>query len=270
MTRKKRKTLGKIPAPSPFVKGLVIVLVVFSGIYILSPLIRQWQVKNGPVFFPVGRVRGIDVSHFQEEIDWEQVARCKLNGSPVSFVFIKASEGKTILDEYFVYNFTSARQHGLIRGAYHVFSSKSSPQEQAKFFCKIVDLKEKDLYPVLDVEQLGLYTPRQMREAVLDWMNIVERHFGVTPILYTSSSFKTKYLSGPEFDRYPYWIAHYYVKQLSYKGDWKFWQHTDVGELDGIKGYVDINVFNGTYFDLLALTISKEQAKKMWNKYNSF
>ena len=43
--------------------------------------------------------------------------------------------------------------------------------------------------------------------------------------------FKEQYLSAPVFDDYPYWIAHYYVDKVQYKGKWKFWQHTDVGKL---------------------------------------
>lgn len=241
--------------------GLAFLVLIVIILYFLSPSIRLWRAHHSPIVFPYGTVRGIDVSHYQEEIDWDKVAGSTLDGDPVSFVFIKATEGKTILDEYFVYNYASARKQGMIRGAYHVFSSKSSAQEQAEFFCNVVELKERDLFPVLDIEQLGSYTPEALREGILDWMNIVEKHFGVTPILYTSYKFKTRYLNGPEFDKYPYWIAHYYVSELEYTGDWKFWQHTDKGTVDGIDGDVDIDVFNGSYSDLLCLTFTTDDVK---------
>jgi len=80
----------------------------------------------------------------------------------------------------------------------------------------------------------------------------------VKPILYTGYSFKQKYLSSPEFDEYPYWIAHYYVSELEYKGPWRFWQYTDVGRVDGIRGNVDCNIFNGTLQELHALTIDAD------------
>ena len=76
-------------------------------------------------------------------------------------------------------------------------------------------------------------------------MDYVEKHYSVTPILYTGYKFRTSYLNTPDFDHYPYWIAHYYVDTLEYKGEWAFWQHTDAGRVDGINGDVDINVFNG-------------------------
>ena len=49
--------------------------------------------------------------------------------------------------------------------------------------------------------------------------------------------------------------AHYYVDSVEYKGRWKFWQHTDVGKLPGIKGHVDFNIYNGSYYDLRQMTI---------------
>ena len=247
--------------------GLVVMISLILILYFAGPYIRRMRRHSGPVHFPIGTIRGIDVSHYQGEIDWEKVADASLDGEHVSFAFIKATEGKTILDEYFVYNFSSARKNGIIRGAYHVFSSKSTAQEQAEFFCNVVELKKRDLYPVLDIEGLGTYTPDQLREGIIDWMNIVEKHFGVTPILYTSYKFKIDYLNGHEFDKYPYWIAHYYVDKLKYKGQWDFWQHTDKGSIDGIEGDVDVDLFNGTYSDLLCLTMGSDHPRFLWTNY---
>ena len=90
---------------------------------------------------------------------------------------------------------------------------------------------------------------------VLTWLHIVEDRYHVKPIIYTYYKFKEQYLSAPVFDDYPYWIAHYYVDKVQYKGKWKFWQHTDAGKLPGIKGYVDFNIYNGSYYDLRQLCI---------------
>ena len=229
-------------------------------VYVLHHDIRWYAIRDG-VFYPEGDVRGIDISHYQETIDWDALAESTLHGVPVSFVFIKATEGKTIIDECFTRNFSEARRHGILRGAYHVYSTLSSPQEQARFFCNVVGLKDNDIVPILDVEGLGTDSPEHIQTGILDWMNLVEKHYGVTPILYTSYNFRTTYLTDPQFDRYPYWIAHYYIKNLAYTGRWAFWQHTDVGKVGGVKGYVDVNVFNGGYSDLLRLTV-KENRKE--------
>ena len=68
------------------------------------------------------------------------------------------------------------------------------------------------------------------------------------------------YLNDTIFNQYPYWIAHYYVDSVAYKGPWKFWQHTDVGRLPGIKGDVDFNIYNGSYYDLRQLTIGSQES----------
>ena len=109
---------------------------------------------------------------------------------------------------------------------------------------------------MLDVEHKAKdQSPEDFKKSVLTWLRLVERHYGVKPIIYTYYKFKKAYLSDSIFDTYPYWIAHYYVDKVEYKGKWKFWQHTDCGRLPGIKGYVDLDIYNGSYYDLLQLTI---------------
>ena len=87
----------------------------------------------------------------------------------------------------------------------------------------------------------------------------MEDHYHVKPILYTYYKFKDNYLNDSRFDDYPFWIAHYYVQRLSYEGEWKFWQHTDAGRLPGIKVDVDLNVYNGSFYDLQQLTLKERQ-----------
>ena len=94
---------------------------------------------------------------------------------------------------------------------------------------------------------------------MLQWLDIVEKHYQTKPIIYTYFKFKTRYLNDSIFDQYPYWIAHYYVDSLEYQGPWKFWQHTDVGRLPGIKGNVDFNIYNGSYYDLRQMTIGSQE-----------
>lgn len=213
------------------------------------------KAKFGKIVYPTGEVRGIDISHYQEEIDWDKLRNAQINGVPVSFMIIKATEGSSIIDEYFNHNFFHARKNGIIRGAYHFLTTQSDAKRQAQFYCKIVQLEEGDMAPILDVEQRGNLTVSQLRTNVLTWLRYVEEHYGITPILYTSYKFRTDYLNTPEFDHYPLWIAHYYVEKLRYKGEWTLWQHTDRGEVDGIKGNVDLNVLNGTHENLKKLTL---------------
>lgn len=237
---------------------IAVVYIVFFYRTFVGPYSFRWKALYGNVTYPKGTVRGIDISHYQDNINWDKLRNAQIQGSPVSFVFVKATEGTNILDENFNQNFFNAKKNDIIRGAYHFFSTTSSGKAQAKYYCKMVQLDEKDLPPVLDVESIGLYSPKKLQKEVLEWLREVEKHYGVTPILYTYYKFKTSYLNNPELDKYPHWIAHYYVDSLVYKGEWKFWQHTDAGKVDGIKGNVDVNLFNGSYQDLLDLTIKPE------------
>lgn len=213
------------------------------------------RARFGDIVYPAGTVRGIDISHYQTDIDWDRLRNAQIDGVPVSFILIKATEGTTIIDENFNQNFHHAHHSGIRRGAYHFLTTQSDPRRQAEHYCRIVQLDEGDIAPILDVERLDGMTPAALRQHVLTWMNHVEQHYGITPILYTSYKFRTDYLNTPEFDHYPLWIAHYYVDHLRYKGHWAIWQHTDRGTVDGIKGHVDLNVLNGTTDDLDRLTI---------------
>lgn len=235
----------------------------FFYYFFVSPYGFRWRALYGDVTYPEGYdIHGIDVSHYQGDIDWELLRnRGTIDDCPIRFVMIKATEGASAIDDRFEHNFFQAREYGFTRGAYHFFSQQSSPTEQAWFFINHVNLEEGDLPPVLDVEQKPRnQTKEQFRENVLTWLRIVENHYEVKPILYTYYKFKMEYLNDSVFNQYPYWIAHYYVDSVEYRGQWKFWQHTDAGRLPGIKGPVDLDIYNGSYYDLRQLTIGSREA----------
>ena len=266
-TRRRKKSKRRITSHPAFRRFsaylfwgvLAVVVMVLLG-FIVRTVVTRFPVWRGydSVAYPDGTVRGIDISHYQDEIDWERLRNARLQNSPISFIYVKATEGTDIIDENFNQNFFNAKKNNILRGAYHFYSPKSSAEKQARFFCKIVQLEESDLPPVLDVERIGNLTPEQLCREVRTWMRIVEKHYGVKPMLYASHKFRLSYLQTTDLDAYPFWIAHYNVDSLMYKGPWHFWQHTDAGRVDGIKGKVDVNLYNGTYEDLLGLTIKQE------------
>ena len=240
--------------------GVVVLYIWAFYFFFVGPTGFRWRALYGDAKYPQGyEIHGIDISHYQGDIDWNKLRHSIIEGCPLRFVIIKSTEGSTRVDEKFEENFYQAREHGFIRGAYHFWSNKSKAREQAYFFLKYAKLEKGDLPPVLDIE----HYPQDVKledfhRDVLTWLHIVEDKFHVKPIIYTYFKFKEKYLSAPVFDDYPYWIAHYYVDKVEYKGEWKFWQHTDAGRLPGIKGYVDFDIYNGSYYDLKMLTIGSE------------
>ena len=243
----------------------VIVLYVFLFYhFFVGPTGFRWRALYGDAEYPEGYgIHGIDISHYQGKIDWEQLKNAMIKGCPVRFVIIKSTEGSSRLDENFRENFNQARDFGFIRGVYHFWSNKSTAREQAYYFLDQVHLTDGDLPPVLDIEHKPAdKSVEDFQRDVLTWLHIVEDKYHVKPIIYTYYKFKEQYLSAPVFDDYPYWIAHYYVDKVQYKGKWKFWQHTDVGKLPGIKGYVDFNIYNGSYYELKQLCIGSNNNEK--------
>ena len=254
------RMLQHIPGWAVWVGGIAIVALYVYFFYYLfvSPFGFRWRALYGDIRYPEGyEIHGIDISHHQGEIDWDELRdKGLINESPIRFVMIKATEGASRVDENFRNNFYQAREHGFTRGAYHFYSVLSSAQNQAAFYIRNVKLEKGDLPPILDVESKPKnQTDKAFKASVLQWLRIVEKHYGLPPIIYTYHKFKERYLSDPEFDEYPYWIAHYYVDKITYKGQWKFWQHTDVGRLPGIEGNVDFNIYNGSFYDLRKMTI---------------
>lgn len=238
--------------------GAVAILTFFYYFFI-RPYSYRWKpcygFKGYGVCLPVNyKVHGIDVSHHQGEIDWEAVKATDKQEYPIRFVFMKATEGGNHKDRLFVDNFRQAREVGLVRGAYHFYNPNTDPIRQADFFISQVKLETGDLAPVLDIER----KPRnkaQLQADLVKFLNRLEQHYGVKPIIYTSYKYRLHYLDTPELSSYPLWIAHYYVDALSYDGPWQFWQHTDYGTVPGIEENVDLNVFNGSWNDLLRYTL---------------
>ena len=200
-------------------------------------------------------LHGIDVSRHQHSIDWQAVSQVKHNDVTISFAFIKASEGRTVVDEYFKENWREARESGLLRGAYHFFRPHLTAEEQASLFFRMVPRLEKgDLPPVLDIEMRGSCPAAKLKKKLKRFLVLTEKRYGMTPIIYTNFGFYKHFLTGREFSKYPLWIAHYQTPDLNYKlSNWHFWQHSDRGRVNGIRGTVDFNVFNGEADDLLKL-----------------
>lgn len=226
--------------------------------FFIRPYLYRWNTEE--IYFYRQAVHGIDISHHQGEIDWVKLGDDKYKGNVLHFVIMKATEGSDMLDTTFQRNFANARESGFIRGAYHFFSPLSPASRQADFYIRNVRLEAHDLPPVLDVERRGSYGDDSLRIEVKNWLRILEAHYGVKPIIYASYRFKENYLSDSLLNTYPFWIAHYEVDTLEYKGKWAFWQYRDNGELEGIKGKVDMNVFNGDLQELLKLTIQEKEA----------
>jgi lysozyme len=214
--------------------------------------------KTYPLGVPVPKnysVFGTDVSRHQGRIDWEELSKFRFNGKKIEFVFIKATEGATWEDPEFNYNWRKARKYGILRGAYHFYRPKIHSSQQMKNFTDKVEMKAGDLPPVLDVEIESSLPKSTYRKGVLNCLKIMERTYGVTPIIYTNQKLYREYFKTQEFARFHFWISRL-QRTPPRNSDWDFWQFTYEAVLPGTDEYVDINVYNG----------SLEQLKKILKK----
>lgn len=244
MAKKKRRNLTR-----PVIIALVILIVLAVASYYISDYYYKPAFVRYAAFgisLPANySIHGIDVSRYQEAIAWEDVKQMKVKDVKIQFAFIKATEGIDNTDERFKRNWSNAQKAGLSRGAYHFFISSKSGKAQAMNFIETVKLQKGDLPPVLDVEQTNGASVSDIQQRVSDWLQLVEKKYKVKPIIYTSADFYKTFLSG-RFDNYPLWVAHYLVRDKPrINRQWNFWQHNESGRVNGIRSYVDFNVFNG-------------------------
>jgi len=200
-------------------------------------------------------IHGIDVSRYQNRINWKLVAGMKSLDVKLQFAVMKATEGQTFIDKTFKRNWKNSREAGMIRGAYHFSRGDKDAAAQARNFITTVRLMPGDLPPVLDVESLYNTPVPEFQEKVALWLQLVEQHYKVKPIIYSNASFYNQYLH-PYFADYPLWVAHYKERhQPRVKRDWLMWQHNEGGRVDGIQAFVDFNVYNGDSLSFRKLLI---------------
>jgi lysozyme len=257
MTNKRKKNIGWKLILFSFA-GAVLVMLGFVG--------YDWWMERRAHFIRYAAfgidipanysIHGIDVSKYQNTIDWGLVKDMKVGDVQLSFAFIKATEGLGNEDAFFRRNWKKAKDAGVARGAYHFFLSTKSGKAQAQNFINSVELEPGDLPPVLDIEQTYGVPPDKLRERAKEWLQTIQETYHVVPIIYTNVDFYKQYLKD-DFDSYPLWVAHYLQKERpSIYRAWAFWQHSEGGRVDGIGPKVDFDVFNGDSTEFRRLLIN--------------
>lgn len=114
--------LRRLPRWAWWIGGLIVVILYVWAFYyfFVGPTGFRWRALYGDTKYPEGfEIHGIDISHYQGEIDWEELSNAMVMDYPLRFVIVKSTEGSTRLDKRFRDNFANAREYGFIRGAYH-------------------------------------------------------------------------------------------------------------------------------------------------------
>ncbi len=190
-------------------------------------------------------IHGIDISHYQGDVFWEHVG----DNSKMSYVYIKASEGSTIIDEKYKSNIELAHKYGLKVGSYHFFRPTTNLTEQLENFKSQCRPGDQDLIPMIDIESAGGLSIDQFCDSLFCFLEMIEKAYRQKPLLYSGRNFYNKYLAW-KVDDYPLMIAQYTEDEepiLIDGRDYTMWQYSAKGKINGINTYVDKSRFMGRH-----------------------
>ena len=192
------------------------------------------------------RLKGIDVSHHQGEIDWKAV---KEDG--IDFAIIRCGYGQDIPgqdDKYWKENADGCTKNNIPFGVY-IYSYAKTPEKavgEAKHVLRLI--KGYTLqYPIyLDIEDASLsgLTASQHAANAKAFVETIEEA-GYEAGIYSGYNWHTGYLTDPAFDQWDRWVARYNT-YCGYNKDYNMWQYSSKGSVKGINGYVDMDYLIGT------------------------
>ncbi|MCI9365695.1 MAG: hypothetical protein HFJ54_03655 [Clostridia bacterium] len=202
----------------------------------LSDVLNKYKTENTKI--------GIDVSKWQQEIDWQAV-----KNAGVEFVMIRMGyqtdfDGECVLDPYFISNIEGAKSAGLPVGVYFYSYAKNVNQVvlQAEWVKENLKNYKLDLPVAFDWESwnsfntagMSFYTINKVANTFLD--NLEKS--GYKGMLYSSKTYLEKIWYPTKYDT---WLAQY-NNEPTYTGKYSMWQMSNTGKVDGIKGDVDIDI----------------------------
>jgi len=193
-----------------------------------------------------GKIWGIDISYYQENIKWKKLKKQKPH-----FIFMKATEGTTIQDSKYQSNYKEAKKLGILVGSYHFFSYLTNGKDQANNFLLTAKHQKGDLPLVLDAEfSKKMPLMKLVQNQLVNFINTIYNKTGHYPIIYCDYDYYKLYLKGSMPHNCKLWIVDYRGKPDC---KWSFWQTTNKFKIEGIKRYVDFNLFNGANKDLKSI-----------------
>lgn len=202
-------------------------------------------------------VRGVDVSRYQGDVDFE-----KLYEQNIRFAFIKFTEGKDYIDPNFQTYWLDASKWNVKRGVYHFYRFEVSGEDQGNHLINnLGELMDDDLPPAIDVEYYGQYIKKpapkeEIKRELRIMVDMLREHYNKKPIIYCNRYVYNMYLSS-DFEDVDIWYRYIGegIPEIPGGRQWTFWQFDDEAKLDGYGGpganeYIDLNYFYGDMKDL--------------------
>lgn len=217
----------------------LIALIAVSSIYVHNRNQFRQSLKHNNKEYPI---TGIDISSHNSKVDFQ-----KVTNDSISFVYLKATEGVSFKDPNFEKNYEGAINNNIPVGAYHFFRFDMNGTLQAKHFLKNISNKLFDLPIAIDVEDAS--NPTTDIDIVIkrlkDFIDYIDADKNKI-LIYTNLNGYNKYIRN-NFDNCLLWICRFSKPSSEIK--WQIWQYSHWGEVDGISGEVDLDVFNGNKDD---------------------
>ncbi|MBK7128476.1 MAG: glycoside hydrolase family 25 protein [Crocinitomicaceae bacterium] len=235
---------------------LVYGIVILSILSLFAWLMLQQRAEKSFIYPDFGvpvpenfTLLGIDVSHYQGEINWTQVSQMSYAQDSISFAYIKVSEGLTVTDDLYEKNCDGAEANQIKFGLYHFFRFENSAREQALRFASYCLEVNDSLLPVVDVE-----IHQKKKSALVDsvrlFLDVVEQKTKRRPMIYTSEKFFQDYFEKSLLMHEKFWIANFNrecnVLELP---NVLVWQFSESATVNGIGHPVDMNVAKPEFYN---------------------
>lgn len=193
--------------------------------------------------------KGIDVSKYQQEIDWEEVA-----ADGVEYAFIRLgirgyTKGEIQEDENFKDNIKGALNNEIGVGVYFFTQAVSveEAEEEAQFVLDALEPYPVEHPVVIDVESVSNtnartkdLTKEERTQYCIAFCEKIKAA-GYTPMIYGNMKTFMLMLDLAQLEEYDKWVA-FYDEPMYYPYAFKIWQYTDKGRVAGIEGDVDLNI----------------------------
>ena len=201
-----------------------------------------------PAFSEKYPVRGVDVSHHNSYINWEQLRK-----NNVSFVYLKSTEGSSHQDRDYRRNYKLAKDAGLRVGTYHFYTFGLDGKKQARHFIHTSKVVSRDLIPAIDVEHSPnnkvSKSSEQRAKIIKELQNMeaeLRKHYGVNPVIYTNKDCFLLYIRG-NFPENPIWLCDLHNEPDGEFDNWAFWQFSHTGRIDAAAHDIDLNYFRYSF-----------------------
>ncbi len=192
--------------------------------------------------------RGVDVSFWQGDIDWTQVASAGMEFAMIRLGYRGTTKGGLGADDYAGINYENATAAGLQVGGYF-FSQAVTPEEaieEAEFVLDMIRGWNITMPIVYDWEYGGADSrtanvdARTLTDCTLAFCRTIEQA-GYEAMIYFNEDQSNKDMHLGELTDYRFWLAQY-GEMLDYPYQVDMWQYTCEGSVPGIEGNVDINL----------------------------